>query len=326
VAQPTGATVMACVTLYGDDAGFERLVAALARQAVRVESLFVIDNGPHSLISAESLSVLKCAMGAGCPPIFIAHHPENLGVAGALVRSLERARDERFSHLWCFDQDSEPEPECLAALLGELASDPGAGIACCLPMVAPDAVRLDGLDFSAFRFIRRPRHSSETYECDASITSGTLIALERLEGVPLVTPELFIDGVDHDMGLRVRAAGKRVLVVPQAPMKHALGETVVVRSSILRRPLRLAHYSPLRLYFLCRNHTWVELRAARGLWKVVCAAWRLKYMIWQMHMTVYEGERTVEKMKACVLGTWHGFRGRLGGPSTAGTMTHARPP
>jgi rhamnosyltransferase len=302
--------VFACVTLYGDKEGLLTLAGALETQTTPVGALLVIDNSPEPLFPPGS------SVGAfEAVSLHYEHHPENLGVSGALARALEFANEREFTHAWFFDQDSIPSSGALTALLAAQGSDPLIALACCLPVVEPDGAPLHGLVFDRFRFVRPLRAESASlpfYDCDASITSGTLARLGALRGFEVLRRDLFIDGVDHDMCLRVRAAGRRVVVVPAATMRHALGATVIVQTRFPARTLRLPHYSALRLYYICRNHTWLELRASAGLWRFACLAWRLKYMLWQAFVVLHEEGPARAKAAACVRGTFHGIRGRLG--------------
>ncbi|MCA2961131.1 MAG: glycosyltransferase [Silvanigrellales bacterium] len=318
--RPEGASrTLAMVTLYGDLGGLASLFESLQKQTESIAGIVVVDNSPSphqehvEALASQSRFLL-----------FYEHHPENLGISGALQIAFCLAAQQRFTHLWLFDQDSVPSFQAHAELK-KVAGDPRVALACCLPLVQPDGAPLHGLEFRKFRFVRPQRaplpsvdtpdespYALEPYDCDATITSGTLVNLAALPWLALPWPALFIDGVDHAMCLEVRRAQFRVVVVPRAPMKHALGETRIVQSRFRKLWLRLPHYSALRLYYICRNHTWLELQASQGFWKFFCLLWRIKFLFWQCKMLSHEQGGFFQKSAACLRGTWDGMRGRLG--------------
>jgi rhamnosyltransferase len=275
---------------------------------VSITTLIVYDNSPEPLDS-------RCFKEStrGLSQILYEHHPSNIGISGALARAWNKAIEDNYTHVWFFDQDSIPSPEAAQALLSTIQSDTEIGLACCLPRVAPDGFALHGLEFDRFRFVRRrSSDDNKAYDCDATITSGTLASVSALKNVRILQEDLFIDSVDHDMCLRVRHAGKRVVVVPEASMRHALGDTQIVTTHFPKRVLRLPNYSPQRLYYICRNHTWVELRASQNLWRFVCVVWRVKFLLWQSWVILHEKGSRTRKIAACFQGTLDGIRGRLG--------------
>ena len=62
-------------------------------------------------------------------------------------------------------------------------------------------------------------------EIEASNTSGSLIEMKTLEQHGLLVDGLFIDGVDHELSLRLRAAGLQILECQEALLLHSPGDS-----------------------------------------------------------------------------------------------------
>ncbi len=63
--------------------------------------------------------------------------------------------------------------------------------------------------------------------------------------------KLFIDLVDTEYCLRSRALGFEVLAVPDAILRHVLGD--VSKKNLLGKPVFPTHHSAFRHYYLSRN-------------------------------------------------------------------------
>ncbi len=305
-------STLVLITVYRDKGRVAELLQALASQSMPVGSVLVVDNSPEPVF--KDLQSL-----VPYPPMFelsIIHRPDNAGITGAILEGLAIARKQEFNYLWLMDHDSIPSAESHEQLREVLDRHPDVGLAACLPMIEPTGKPVNGLLFKKYRF--EPKSLSDGSgkadycECDAVITSGSLLHLERLTGISVVDPDLFIDAVDHDLCLRIRNAGFRILIVKTAIMQHQLGRYTEVWDSLKRRHIELSSYSYLRLYYICRNHTMVEMRAARGIWKIWTVGWRVRFCLWQIRMNFLEKNGALKKSMYCVLGTYHGFCGKRG--------------
>ncbi len=298
-------SVAAYVTAYEDAEALKVCLNALLLQTCSIEQVFVVDNS-HQPLSLEPDAKIR-----------VFHHPENVGIAAGIRVAIEHAINEGYDFLWMFDQDSQPTPTCLELLLKaylDLAVDSEIGI------VAPSAIDTrTGETVEPARFLGdrfegyKAPSQTEPFECDAPITSGSLLWLKTTERVRSPNPKLFIDGVDLEYGLRLRRAGFRNFVVPKALMYHRFGEPLTVRFAGRKKTIQL--YSALRHYYICRNHTYLEFSYAEGRDRITCSLRRVKYAIRISIIILFlDPIAKFEKIKACMIGTYYGFRGNLDQP------------
>ncbi|MFN6472022.1 MAG: glycosyltransferase family 2 protein [Nostoc sp. SerVER01] len=299
------AKVAAYITLYKDKQAAIECLQAIKSQSIPIDSIFVVDNSTQELLELNSTSIL------------IHHYPENIGIGEGLVLGLEWAIKEGYDFLWAFDQDSLPTKNCLEILLQfyhklSLEGDDKIGI------IAPTAIDckteeiVQGAVFVGDQF-RGCKHNKNVdfYECDSPITSGSLISIAAAKTVGFPRAELFIDGIDLDYGLRLRQQGFRNLIITKAIMYHNFGNPVKVK--FFQREIIVHKYSALRNYYINRNHTYLETRHAQGLYRLTSCGQRLKYLLRRIvTILLYDPEEKILKIWASLLGTFHGFRGKLG--------------
>ncbi len=85
----------------------------------------------------------------------------------------------------------------------------------------------------------------------ATITSGSVVRLSALEAAGPFDEGLFIDCVDHDICLRLRARGQLVIESRAQVMDHSLGD--ITRHRFLWRTVNCTNHSPARRYYITRN-------------------------------------------------------------------------
>ncbi len=296
----TALRVAAYITAYEDAEALNHCLRALQVQTYSIEQIFIVDNSRHPIPLAPN-SKLR-----------VFHHPENIGIAAGIRVAIEQALIEGYDFLWMFDQDSQPTPTCLELLLKVYVE-----LDCAIGIIAPQAIdartgaTIEPALFLGDRFkgYKSPSQT-EPFECDAPITSGSLLRLKTYQQVKSPDPRLFIDGVDLDYGWRLRQAGFRNFIVPKALMNHRFGEPISVRFAGKKKTIQL--YSPLRHYYICRNHTYLELTYAKGQNRITCGLRRTEYAIKiSIIILLFDPIAKLEKIKACMIGTYRGFRGDL---------------
>jgi rhamnosyltransferase len=250
--------------------------------------------------------------------LIVSHRPENIGVSSAIAYAFKLAKESGYQFVWLMDHDSIPSPVSHDLLLRAMDAYPDAALVACQPKIEPNGKLLNGLIFQDYRFVPKATSLAQdlapvpVYECDAVITSGSLLSIERIGTLGIVDENLFIDAVDHDICWRIRAAGLRVMVVRDAVMSHQLGQFKEIWDGFKKHTIQLSSYSYLRLYYICRNHTHVEIKAAKGSWKLMALLWRIRFCLWQIKMNYLEGDDALRKSIYCLLGSLHGFIGKLG--------------
>ncbi|GAA6618186.1 glycosyltransferase family 2 protein [Scytonema sp. NUACC26] len=296
--------VAAYITAYQDYSAVNQCIQAIRQQTYKVSAIFVLDNSPVSLLKNTDSSIV------------VSYHSDNIGIGEGLRIAMEWANSQGYDFLWTFDQDSIPTPNCLDILLKtyeELVSDIyKIGIIAPTPVDKRTNEVVEGVVYNCDRFAAC-KHNSKVrfYECDAPITSGSLISLNVTKTISPPRGDLFIDGIDLDYGLRFRQKGFKNLIVPSAIMYHNFGQPLRVK--FLNKEIFVQQYSALRHYYICRNHTYLSRHYAQGWYKLTSCLRRLKFLIRTLaFILIYDSEQRSVKIWACLLGTFHGFKGKLG--------------
>lgn len=297
--------VGAYITAYEDCKAVQACVAAIKNQSFLVEKILVVDNSTNQLVVLANFE-----------DVIIDTHPENIGISGGLRLGLEWAIEHDYDFLWTFDQDSVPDSNCLKALLevyNQLFQvNYKVGIVAPTPIDSRTNAVVEGARFERDRFIGcKPIDGVQHYECDAPITSGSLISIAAARISPPPRADLFIDGVDLDYGMQLKQKGFHNLIVSQAILYHEFGNPLKVK--FLRQERFVQNYSALRHYYICRNHTYLETRYAKGWYCLTCCLRRLKYLLRTIVLIVlHDLEDKPLKIWACLQGTFHGLTGKLG--------------
>lgn len=294
--------VAAYITAYKDREALMLCLNAINGQSVSVEKILVVDNSPEAIcpqLSCDSkLTVRLC--------------PENIGIGAGLSWAISLAIQEGYDFLWAFDQDSIASIDCLENLLltyKEISSNNYK-----VGIIAPTSIDprtkkiIQGAVFDKDHFIGcKPKSNKVPYECDAPITSGSLISLAAAKTIAPPFDHLFIDGVDLDYGMRLREKGFHNVIVPRAVLWHNFGIPHEVR--FLTKTFIFHSYSRLRHYYICRNHTYLGIHYSRGYYRLICCLRRAKYAFYTMiKIFIYDkSEDKLSKIFACLLGTYHGF-------------------
>lgn len=218
------------VTAFRPDHRLGDVVASALRQCARV---VVVDNTPDGAPGAREVLTHRE------PSVLLVRTGRNEGLAAALNRGVQAAGDADVLFL---DQDSVLPGDLVDRLERHLA-DPGVGIAAPAPWDAAAGRYLDP------RTSRRP----PVADLPVVITSGMLVARRALDVVGRLREEFFVDCVDQDLCLRVRAAGLRVVQDRTVHLPHSLGDTRWVGVGPLR--LRSTSHPTWRLYWMVRNGT-----------------------------------------------------------------------
>ena len=296
--------VAAYITAYKDEQAIKKCLEYIAKQSYPIEKVFILDNSPGSIPLDEYENLI------------IKHCPENLGIGAGLAMALLWSIKTEYDFLWSFDQDSYPTKDCLKTLLISyeklVLRKYSIGIIAATPIEMKSQKKIGGAIYNGKKFIEhKPDNQLQPFECDALITSGSLISLSAAQTIEPPKAELFIDGVDLDYCMRLQKNAFRNFIVPQALMYHNFGNPVLV--NFLGNQKTVYLYSALRRYYICRNHTHLEINYAQGWHRIVTSLERLKFMFKQIAtILIYEPEQKLTKIWACCLGTYDGFIGKLG--------------
>lgn len=294
--------VAAYITAFQDSSAVEACLSGIKEQSYPIQDIYIVDNSPQAIVENTHESLI------------IRHHPDNIGIGGGLALVLEETLKKNYDFLWTFDQDSVPNNNALEQLLKFYEKTKFKNR---IGIIAPIAFDLrtnqiiQGALFQRDHFVGCEHQSNLPYQCDAPITSGSLIALEAVRVAGLPYTELFIDGVDFEYGMRLCQKGFQNFIIPQAVIHHEFG--IPQRVKFLSKEKVLQIYSPLRHYYICRNHTYLEMQYVSKPYMIHTFLFRLKYFFnTARNIILFDNKSKLIKVWACFIGTWHGFQGKLG--------------
>jgi rhamnosyltransferase len=265
---------------------------SIVRQVGRV---VVVDNG-----SAPSCRETLLEVGAQDDVSLITNN-RNSGVATALNQGIEYARQHGYAWVLTLDQDSLPSDVMVSeqiAVYNDLDTRERIGIIGAHPK---DRIT------RATPYAKACRGKCWVEQA-VVITSGSLMSLDAFEKVGPLREDFFIDGVDHEYCLRLRANGYRVLVACGAELLHSLGQPA--RRRFLGREVVPTHHSYVRRYYLTRNRILITrehfYREPRWIAKQLVALVKSTILV-----VLFERDKQI-KLKSTALGIWHGIIGRTG--------------
>ena len=319
------ATVAAVVVAWRPDAA--RLHALVRTLAAQVDHVLIVDNADDPAFARVVRDAANTEKAQWIPV------GRNAGIGAAQNLGVARARALGARFVLLSDDDSSPPAGLVAALLDGFARAraSGAKVAAVAPF-AYDAREPDSLlVFADTRFgprradrvgsvaapaspparsrspARAPSQSPTPFPAAFLLASGCLIDLDAWAAIGPMREDFFIDHVDLEWGLRARRAGWHLFALPDVPLAHRLGETVV-RPWLLRgRPIHL--HAPARNYYLVRN---TVLLMRSGL---MSAGWRAGYLAWLTKYAAYNACFVKPRLGRALLmlsGLRDGLAGRTG--------------
>lgn len=231
-----------------------RCVAALRRLAYRNLRLVLVDNGSADFSAAEVEALLPGSRHIS-PSI-------NLGFAGGANLGMRAALALGADYVWFLNNDAEPEPEALAAMIAVAETDPPAAVVGAKILRRDDPRRIDSvalrIDLRWGRLYLTGHDEIDRGQYDrlaevAAVTACSMLvgraACERLGGFD---ESFFAYLEDADLCLRARAFGLRVAAAPRARVLHDRPSAVEGRQSAAS------------LYYNTRNHLALLDRHDRG--------------------------------------------------------------
>lgn len=212
----------------------------------QVEWVVIVDNGSAP---AELAAVRAIAAELGNMPLL--ENGINLGIATALNQGVQEVARRGFNWVILFDQDSTVTPGFMPAMTRCFAAHTaGAPLGILNPRYR---------DRRTQQWIPSPRAVPEGLE--QATTSGSLMSVSIFRSLGWFADELFIDGVDHEYSLRVRAHGFAIAECAEAELMHSPGDVTVGKVGLTR--FHAANYGPVRRFYQERNKVLLLRRYGR---------------------------------------------------------------
>ncbi|MBM9501996.1 glycosyltransferase family 2 protein [Leptospira sp. 201903071] len=199
--------------------------------------VLVVDNGSKNISEIRS-KIQK--------PNSIFSNEKNLGLALALNKGIDFAKENFYSHVWLFDQDSLLKSEAIDFFLRAVKKEEnqtvrGKKVGSFGPNIF-DTIKnrnIYGIEDDRIGLV----------ETSVIITSGSFYPLDVLNDVGSIDESFFIDYLDYEWCFRAADKGYIHCVVCNANMRHSIGN----RSKRIFGLFSVSVHSPFRWYFLFRN-------------------------------------------------------------------------
>ena len=258
----------------------------------QVQNLVVVDNGS----STASLQALRTA--SALDGFHVVENGENRGIAEALNQGSLWAKTQGYPWIILFDQDSRITGQFIqqmfAAWRSHLERDRLASIH---PRYMDPYLHTEPK-------VRRAKDGGPI----VSMTSGALMPAWIFDRIGWFASDYFIDEVDTEYCLRIRAAGYLIADSKEAVLHHSAGKPQ--KRSFLGFSFLPSHHNSGRRYYISRNRVTVY---RKYFW--VFPGWILQLMNVSIRDTLkclIAEEDRLQKFRSFLLGTWDGVRGRMG--------------
>jgi rhamnosyltransferase len=265
----------------------------IAKVREQVRKLVVVDNGS----SADELNPLRMASNNGGYELI--ENSENRGIAEALNQGVRRATSQGYPWVILFDQDSTITGGFVEHMFAAWESHPDR------ERVASIHPRYVDPNSGLEPRVRRMKDGAPV----VSMTSGSLLPAWIFDRIGWFASEYFIDCVDLEYCLRIRAAGYLIADSKQAVLLHAAGHASR-NVGFLRFDFRPTNHDAVRRYYIARNRL--------VLYRKYCPIfprWMAKSMYDYSRETIkcFVGEQDrARKFRNFLLGTWDGLIGKMG--------------
>ena len=277
-----------------------RLCDAVLAEA---DGLVIVDNGS----SPALLATLRDFVATHGPRAQLIANPENLGLAAAQNQGIEAAFGKRADWVLLLDHDSLPRPGLVAAFARALASAPDADRVALLAAAIhqpPEAGETRYWTMRGKWRVERRRLGADVEEnAIFAIASGSLIRSAALRSVGTMREDFFIDYVDVEFGLRLKAAGWKILVVPGALLEHRLGNPSRHRAG--GKSFKATNHDAARRFTIFRNRArlWRSYLRTRPGWVLADLAAAAADVL---RILCFE-DRKRAKLERAAVGLWRGL-------------------
>ena len=177
------------------------------------------------------------------PKVVIKKNLTNEGIAKSLNYAANIALSRNYSWLLTMDQDSFFFKPDLDKYLNCLASLPDKETVAMAGLSYYGETQVSGCDY---------------YSSLNLITSGSIVNLNLFQIIGGFDEALFIDEVDTDYCYNANSKGYQTIIFKNIFLNHSLGEAGYYMSLKTFKLTKRVLHSPLRLYYMVRNHFYIN--------------------------------------------------------------------
>lgn len=292
---PTAHSVSAVFVLYFPDVAL--LESNVERLSRSVEHILLVDNSADATVQEQLQPVLQRAS------VSYLDMGDNLGIASALNRGIEFARERGSTWLLTLDQDSVPGETMVDDLLAcydSLTPEEQQQVTQLCPAIIDEDTKIPKRE--------RPADGRAWMDVYVAITSGSLHRVDSFDAIGVFDDELFIYHVDTEFSLRSYFKRFRTLLVFDAVLLHSDGSQEVV--SKWGFSFVVTNHSPVARYYMFRNAVLLFRRELmfQPRFTYHLLRWHTKTLLKVMFLE----EQRASKLKMIARGLWHGLLGKDG--------------
>jgi len=284
-------TLNICAGIITNNPDIDRLTKNINAVLPQVKQLILIDN------ASTDIDELQKTFNAG--KIEWIKNEVNKGVAGALNQLIDFAEKHGYEWILTLDDDSVCSDNMVAELL--TATSHCVNIA----MVSPIAIDREITGTTTEITNDKDKQPPDIKEVDMCITAGCLTNVKAVIDTGGFDEYLFIDHVDHDMCLRLKHRGYRIIEVGTAKIFQEFGRETI-RRRFLWKTYTQRGYTPFRVYYQTRNSVYMLRKYGKEFDSGPCYFYF--YLVFAfIARFIYEPNR-FHRLKAFTSGYFAGFR------------------
>jgi GT2 family glycosyltransferase len=222
--QPTAPRVSAIVTSHNRAALLRRCLEALEKCEERERmQIIVVDNG-----STDGSAQLEAAF----PEVRFMRLPRNFGLTKALNIGIRGAEAD---YLFLLHEDTEPAPDAARLLADELDRNTEAGAVCPLLVNAAERPAPQVDDFPPSGVFQPVAAASDPVPVNYALGAALMFRSFFFKAMRKVDERYGQFGSDAELCYKIRTAGKKILVLPNAKVAHhGREETSALRQADFR--------------------------------------------------------------------------------------------
>lgn len=232
--------IIAGIVLYNPD--IKRLLENVNSIYPQVDSLIIVDNASKNCEQAiKMLQEFK--------NIEIICNDKNKGIATALNQIMHYAIEYSASWVLTLDQDSVCEHDLISQYYKYISkSDVGM-------MTCNVVDRNFGIDYGV--------GSTEYRYVEGCITSGSFVNVKSYKKTAGFDEKMFIDKVDFDYCLSVRATGQKIIKINYNGLLHEVGHGRIIK--LFGKSYTMYNHSYIRRFYMVRNGIYIAKKHKKSL-------------------------------------------------------------